>query len=516
MEDPQDVECLISAHQSLVKSLSGSVGAPINPSGSVLNTAETSLFLRLPQPALGIKKTTGHLLDKVAPALNRASLSANYYGFVTGGVSPAARVADSVVSFYDQNVQVHLPDQTVATTAEDAALVLLLDLLNLEKDNWLGRTFTTGATSSNILGLACGREYIINQAIRRRKKISITLGDEIYETVGELGLLAACRAADIDHVQILTTLPHSSLRKAASIIGVGRSSVHDVGKTNDFLAFDLERTERMLNRTNTASIVVISCGEVNTGFFATHGFEDVQILRSLCEKYNAWIHVDAAFGAFARLLDNSPEFKHIWRGSEGLELADSITGDGHKLLNVPYDCGFFFCRHPDLAQQVFQNPNAAYLNTGSVAPDAIRSPLNVGLENSRRFRGLPVYATLIAYGRTGYTDMLHRQIRLARRIAVYLFTHPAFELLPESISQLSDIHRDIFIIVLFRARENDLNDSLVRRINQSSQIYISGTTWKGRSASRIAVSNWQANPDHDLKTIQSVFEGVLRDWGSGT
>lgn len=218
-----------------------------------------------------------------------------------------------------------------------------------------------------------------------------------------------------------------------------------------------------------------------------------------------------AFGVYARLLDDSPEFKQVWRGAEGLELADSITGDGHKLLNVPYDCGFFFCRHPNLAQQVFQNPNAAYLDAGSAAPDAIQSPLNVGLENSRRFRGLPVYATLIAYGRTGYIDMLHRQIRLARRTAAYLFTHPAFELLPESISQLSDIQRDIFVIVLFRAKEDDLNDSLVRRINQTSKIHISGTTWKGRPASRIAVSNWQADPDYDLNIIQSVFEGVLRD-----
>lgn len=218
---------------------------------------------------------------------------------------------------------------------------------------------------------------------------------------------------------------------------------------------------------------------------------------------------------FARLLDNSTEFKHVWRGTEGLELADSITGDGHKLLNVPYDCGFFFCRHPDLAQQVFQNPNAAYLNTGSAAPTGIQSPLNVGLENSRRFRGLPVYATLIAYGRTGYTDMLHRQIRLARRTAAYLLAHPAFELLPESISQLSDIQRDVFIIVLFRAKEGGLNDSLVRRINQTSKIHISGTMWQGRPASRMAVSNWQANPDLDLRLIQSVMEDVLRDWGSG-
>lgn len=293
MEDPQDLQCFISSHQSLVSSLSGSLRAPINPSISVLQAAESSLFTRLPQPALGIQKTTDHLLRDIAPALNRASLSPNYYGFVTGGVSPAARVADTVVSFYDQNVGVHLPDQTVATTAEDAAFVLLLDLLNLEKDDWLGRTFTTGATGSNILGLACGREYVINQALGRRQRNSINPNDEVRETVGDKGLLAACRAADIDNVQILTTMPHSSLKKASSILGFGRSSVYDVGKADEFLAFDLEKTETMLKRSNTASIVVISCGEVNTGFFATHSLEDVQVLRSLCDKYNAWLHVDA-------------------------------------------------------------------------------------------------------------------------------------------------------------------------------------------------------------------------------
>ncbi|MCJ1465227.1 hypothetical protein MMC07_003843 [Pseudocyphellaria aurata] len=513
MEDSQDEQCLISTHQTLVESFQSFVRAPINPSVSVLNTAESSLFPRLPEPALGIQKTTNHLLQEIAPALDRSSLSANYYGFVTGGVSPAARVADGIVSFYDQNVHVHLPDQTVATTVEEIALVLLLDLLNLEKDNWLGRTFTTGATSSNVLGLACGREYIINQAIRRGGKKS---RDEQFETVGGQGLLSACRAADIDNVQILTTLPHSSLKKASSIIGFGRTSVHDVGKANDFLAFDLERTETMLKRTNTASIVVISCGEVNTGLFATRSFRDVAVLRSLCDKYNAWMHVDAAFGLFARLLDSSPEFQHVWRGTEGLELADSITGDGHKLLNVSYDCGFFFCRHPDLSPQVFQNPNAAYLTAGSPAIHDMQHPLNVGLENSRRFRGLSVYATLIAYGRTGYRDMLHRQIRLARQTATYLFSHPAFELLPESINQLSDIQRDIYIIVLFRAKDDGLNESLVKRINRTSKIYISGTTWKGRPAGRMAVSNWQADPDADLKIIQSVFEDVLRDWRSGS
>jgi len=123
------------------------------------------------------------------------------------------------------------------------------------------------------------------------------------------------------------------------------------------------------------------------------------------------------------MLDGLAEFEGIAEGCEGLELADSIAGDGHKLLNVPYDCGFFFTRHLSISQQVFQNPNAAYLNTRNAATDTVQSPLNIGLENSRRCRGLPVYATLMAYGREGYTNMLKRQIWFARSV-VSTFSAP--------------------------------------------------------------------------------------------
>lgn len=158
-----------------------------------------------------------------------------------------------------------------------------------------------------------------------------------------------------------------------------------------------------------------------------------------------------------------------------MELADSIASDGHKLLNVPYDCGFFFCRHPSVSQQVFQNPNAAYLNTTNAGTDKIQSPLNIGIENSRRFRGLPVYASLIAYGRDGYRDMLKRQIRFARAVATYLYDHDAFELLPETVFNSKDrINQDTFIIILFRAKNKGLNGDLVKRINASSKMYVSG------------------------------------------
>jgi len=206
-----------------------------------------------------------------------------------------------------------------------------------------------------------------------------------------------------------------------------------------------------------------------------------------------------------------PEFEKVCHGAEGLELADSITGDAHKLLNVPYDCGFFFCRHQDLAHQVFQNANAAYLNLVTTGPVTIPSPLNIGLENSRRFRGLPVYATLIAYGRDGYREMLERQIRFARVVAAYIHEHPAYELLPESLDCRDRIDQETFIVVLFKAKDASLNMDLVRRINSSAKMYVSGTKWHGQPASRIAVANWQVDPTRDLELVKTILEAVLRD-----
>lgn len=218
-----------------------------------------------------------------------------------------------------------------------------------------------------------------------------------------------------------------------------------------------------------------------------------------------------AFGIFARALSGL-EFERVRDGAQGIELADSITGDAHKLLNVPYDCGFFFCRHPSIAQQVFRNPNAAYLNSGDQGPDNIQSPLNIGIENSRRFRGLPVYTTLMAYGRSGYEGMLIRQIRFAREVAAYIFHHHELELLPKKYHHGTDVTSGIFIIVLFKAKDANLNARLVEKLNASCRIYVSGTTWNGEPATRMAVSNWQVDVERDLNLVKDTLEGLLYDW----
>ena len=204
-------------------------------------------------------------------------------------------------------------------------------------------------------------------------------------------------------------------------------------------------------------------------------------------------------------MPRTPEYEDVRQGTEGLELADSITGDGHKMLNVPYDCGFFFCRHRNIPSKVFSNPNAAYLKTNEAGE--ILSPLNTGIENSRRLRGLPLYATLVAYGSAGYASMVENMVRLARRIAGFIQEEcPHLELLPREVHR--ENLRSIFMVVLFRAKDEHSNRELVARINATRRVYVSGTQWDGEAAARFAIAKWDVNVERDLKTIKEVLQGL--------
>ncbi|KKY17520.1 putative tyrosine [Phaeomoniella chlamydospora] len=479
----------------------------------------------LAEQGCGFEKTLHTLLPNITDALNLSSLNPRYYGFVTGGVTPAALAADFLTSIYDQNVSVHLSEESIATKIEYEALNLVLDMLRLERNVFPSKIFTTGATASNILGLALGREWLVQTYGKLH-------GVSPLPSVGDLGLLEACSQAKISKIEIVSTMPHSSIAKAASVVGLGRSSIVDLFDPHDPITLNMDALETYIGTRapTTATILVLSIGEVNTGFFATSSLEQMQQLRTLCTTNNIWIHADGAFGLFNRLLlpsssssssssskvlpDSSAklplyDFTVPASGTLGLELVDSITGDAHKFLNVPYDCGIFFSRHPpSLLESVFQNGNAAYLrasphNTSTTSPP-IPSPLNIGLENSRRFRALPVYATLLSHGRKGYLEILQRQILLCRKIITYLLSHDSYIVLPSST-----IISNISTIALFRARDPDINKHLVARIKATGKIYVSGTMWDGVEAARLAVCNWRVDVERDFEIVRGVLDEIL-------
>ncbi|KAK7756109.1 hypothetical protein SLS62_002052 [Diatrype stigma] len=554
--------------------------AALLPSARAISAARASL----PRPSDGDGDGDGgylvgrgpeaaldHVLGTIAPALNGQNLGpaggGRYFGLVTGSTLPVAEAADNVATAYDQNVQVHLPGQTIATEVEDAALRMVADLLELEGDGdsdggdgvhggvngngakkprkkktetrWQGRTFTTGATASNVLGLACGREAVIrarlpnpppshrgnNEGLQPDEDPDPDEDSDAEDSaVGELGLLRACALAQVDEIRVLTSAAHSSVAKAAAIVGLGRASLRDLGHGGEPWRLDLDAVARELadpRNARVAHIVSVSAGEVNTGRFATAGLEDMRRLRALADEHRAWIHVDGAFGLFNRILPKTSEFAKLRSIAAGLELADSITADGHKLLNVPYDNGIFFTRKASTLRSVFKNPNAAYLAGGGDGDgDRIESPLHLGIENSRRFRALPVYAALLSEGRAGMAAMVARMVRLARRVAAVIqdSEHYALLLPPSTSTSEKENHppfADVNIIVLFRARDDALNESLAARIQATGEWYVSPTKWRGQAACRVAVASWRADVDGDAEVVRRSLAAIAEEYFAG-
>lgn len=173
----------------------------------------------------------------------------------------------------------------------------------------------------------------------------------------------------------------------------------------------------------------------------------------------------------------------------------------------PYDCGMFFCRSLATQTAIFTNPNAAYLS--SAGASAIPSPLNIGLENSRRFRALPAYAVLRSEGRSGLAAILGRMVVLARKLAAWIRASEAYELLPEGAW---DIEEMTHMVVLFRARDEVLNGELVGRINGTREVYVSGTSWKGRKAVRVAVGSWRVDVERDFEVVTRVLGDIAKTW----
>ena len=261
-------------------------GLPTVAPESALDRALLSLPASLPIEGLGLGRTTDICLNAIAPAT--AAHSPTYFGFVTGGVLPAAQVADHVVTAIDANVQVNLAREEITTRVDNLALGLVLDLLRLPRDRFEGQTFTTGATyvraangladrrsGSNILGLAVGREW----AIKQRR--------------GEDWSVAADGFGGVE-VDVFTAGGHASLSKAAALVGIGRRRVVEVKPADDLTGcvFDLDALDAALAESEKAgrgAIVVPSFGEVNTGAFTPR----IDRVRELCDRFGAWMHIDA-------------------------------------------------------------------------------------------------------------------------------------------------------------------------------------------------------------------------------
>lgn len=380
-----------------------------------------------------------------------ATSGGRFFGFVEGGVLPAALAAEWLTSTWDQNPGFYALSPAAAVV-EEVVAEWVRDLIALPANSSIG--FTTGAQMAIVAGLAAGRHHVLAakgwdveaDGLIGAPPIRVIVGEERHVTVG----------------------------RALRFLGLGERRVVVV-PADEQGRMDGRALGEELRTSSEATIVCAQAGNVNSG-----AFDPLRPIGEATREHSAWLHVDGAFGLWAAA---SSRLRHL---VDGLELADSWATDGHKTLNVPYDSGIVACAHPDSHRAALAMRAAYLVRTG----DEERNGSDWSPESSRRARAFALWAALRSLGRSGVAALVETLCEHAQRFATSLAEH-------DEIEVLNDV---VFNQVLIRVGNDDDHTRRTGLIvRNSGSAWIADTVWQERVALRISVTD-HATTAGDVET----------------
>jgi glutamate/tyrosine decarboxylase-like PLP-dependent enzyme len=403
-----------------------------------------------------------HVVEQLAEAADPglvAMPSGRYFGFVIGGGLPAALAADWLTCAWDQNAGLYVGGPS-ASIVEQVVREWACDLLGLPPDSSIG--LVTGTQMGSVTALAAARYRVLERVGWDVGRDGLAGGPAVRVLVGDKR--------------------HVTIDRALRLLGLGAPEA--VG-ADDQGRMRPDALRAALERGDGPTIVCAQAGEVNTGAF--DAFEEI---ADAAAEHGAWLHVDGAFGLWAAA---SPRLRHLVHGAER---ADSWITDAHKWLNVPYDSALVLCKDAE-AHRAAMTVSASYLIQDDGAR-AVRDQVDWVPEFSRRARGFAVYAALRSLGRSGLTELVERACDCAQRFAEGVVALPGVELLNEVVLNQ----------VLFRFATDEETEGVLRRVQDAGDVWMSGTSWDGRRAIRVSVSNWQTTEDEIELALQSFRTAV--------
>jgi glutamate/tyrosine decarboxylase-like PLP-dependent enzyme len=420
-----------------------------------------ALDRKLPEEGEDPASVVDELAEAAEPGLIALG-NPRYFGFVIGGTLPAALGADWLVTAWDQIASLYVCGPSAAV-AEEVSGRWVLELLGLPASSGFG--LTTGGTMANFSGIAAGRHAVLRRRGWDVEAKGLNGAPPVRVLVGEQA--------------------HATIFVALRLLGLGHENAIRV-RTDDAGRLDPDALAAELDGSDGPAIVCAQAGEVNTGCF-----DPFPALAEICERHEAWLHVDGAVGLWAA---SSREFDSL---TEGLEQADSWSTDAHKWLNVPYDCGFVAVADPDHLRGAM-GISAPYL---TAAPNA-RDSYQYVPESSRRGRGFPLYAALRSLGRRGVADLVERTSALARLMAAELDRDPALEVINEVV--INQV-----LVAVVGDESGVLTSDAIERIQQDGTCWLAGTRWRGRPAIRISVCNWRTSEDDIHRSAAAIRKALL-------
>jgi len=412
----------------------------------------------LPEGPAPVEAVLGELVERVGPGLV-GTTDGGYLGYVTGGVLPAAAVAQAWATAVDQNPGLW----ALGPAASELEQVVLRWLAELFAYPAGGATFTSGAAGANLVGLAVARHWfgakhgvdVNREGVRRLPELAVYGSSELHFT----------------DLKVLRTL------------GLGSDCIRFV-PVDDAYRFDPVALREAIARDRAAGVepamVIAHAGSVNTG--ATDPLEELAAVR---DEYGLWLHVDGAFGVFLRVYERTaPQLA-------GLELADSLAVDGHKWLNLPNGIGFAYVRDGTLHRAAFAG-TAAYLTRVARPGEDLHE---LGIEASRPWRGVAAWAALKSLGRTGVAELVTRCCALTEELAALVEASPRLELTAPVPS----------CVVCFRYRppgwqDGRALDELNRRIQQevaaAGEVFPTGASLESGFSLRACIVHWRTTSEH--------------------
>ncbi|HEX3373584.1 MAG TPA: aminotransferase class V-fold PLP-dependent enzyme [Edaphobacter sp.] len=403
-----------------------------------------------------VKAVEGGLIDSAGP---------RFFGWVIGGSLPAALAADWLTSVWDQNACMYATSPAAAVV-EEVAGAWLKDLLRLPAS--ASFALVTGCQMAHVICLLAARHALL----ARRKW-----------DVEKEGL------AGSPPIRILTSTElHGSTIRAIRMLGLGEKHITCLPTDAEGRLREDALTDALKSSPSQPTILVLQAGDLNIG-----AFDDFAKLIPIAKQHGAWVHVDGAFGLWCAA---TPRLRHLLNGADA---ADSWTTDGHKWLNVPFDCGYAFVADPE-AHRASLSLRASYLTHAS----DVRDQMDWNPEWSRRARGFATYAALRQLGRQGIADLIERTCDHARAIVTRIGALEGAEVVWEP-----QINQGL---VRFHTRTKDASpveddaytDRVMAEILASGEAFFTGTTWHGRRAMRVSVCNWQTSTEDVDRVVASV------------